>query len=281
MSNAEHCHSTAQKLKKRNPDICPGRRRTQAWTCRSIFSISAARPGSYRRHARLHRLITASNACFLRLFDPFHDTSRKITKLWSELKCACQIALSGMLWALADLICQFLENVSKENSHAQFIKNFNIMRLARLAIFGAFIFAPIVDNWFAFLLQMLPGDELLDALKRMACDQIFFAPCILSTLFAVISLLEGQSASAIQQKISSSLWPTLKVNWCYWPFVQTLNMWAVPPAYRLLFANCMSVPWNVFLAWQAAKPVTLAGGPKSPGIITVVPSVSGTDSETV
>ena len=187
--------------------------------------------------------------------------------MFSAMLASCVV--SAFLWGLSDFLSQLLEHLSKENPLSHFFKKINVVRIIRIVLFGSIVFAPLAYVWFDFLVSTFPGSELKDAIIRMLCDQLMFAPLILSTLFVVLTLLEGLPLSSALLKVQNSLWSTLKLNWCYWPFVQTFNMWVVPADSRLLFVNCASIPWNMFLSWKASQPAPSqgAGDAKLPGIV--------------
>jgi hypothetical protein len=43
-------------------------------------------------------------------------------------------------------------------------------------------------------------------------------------------------------------WRTLVANWRIWTVPQMVNIFYVPPTYRVLFANCVALVWNIYLA---------------------------------
>jgi Mpv17 / PMP22 family len=46
----------------------------------------------------------------------------------------------------------------------------------------------------------------------------------------------------------SNYWRTLLANWRIWTVPQMVNIFYVPPTYRVLFANCVALVWNIYLA---------------------------------
>ena len=56
-----------------------------------------------------------------------------------------------------------------------------------------------------------------------------------------------------REKVEERLLPTLKMNWCIWPFIQAVNLSVVPPPWRILVINAACIPWLAFVSWMANK----------------------------
>ena len=40
----------------------------------------------------------------------------------------------------------------------------------------------------------------------------------------------------------------MKVNWMIWPLVTSINLYFIPPIYRILFVNFFALWWNLYLS---------------------------------
>ena len=89
---------------------------------------------------------------------------------------------------------------------------------------------------------------------KVAADQLIFTPITASSLFFLTTLLEGKSVQSAREKVEERLLPTLKMNWCIWPFIQAVKLSVVPPAWRILVINAACIPWLAFVSWMANKP---------------------------
>ncbi|RXK41795.1 hypothetical protein M231_01030 [Tremella mesenterica] len=177
------------------------------------------------------------------------------------------ILTSAALFATGDVIAQQI--IEKKGDKHDFA------RTGRIVIWGGAFFAPAVTIWFR-VLEKVPITSKLPAAMTKAClDQFIAAPTVLSTFFCVMTLMEGKSLDDAKKKWQDSFVPTLKTNWMVWIPVQFTNMVCylppylaslantssihlfeqllVPPPLRLLFVNCVNVPWNTFLSLQASK----------------------------
>jgi hypothetical protein len=124
---------------------------------------------------------------------------------------------------------------------------FDFERLTRFMSYG-FLMAPIQHKWFGFLTRTFPITKtaaMVPALKRMALDQLMFAPVgmsnpglaqesllmILSGLacfFTFMTVAEGGGKRAVARKFQDIYIPSLKANYLVWPAVQIINFRVVP-----------------------------------------------------
>lgn len=107
---------------------------------------------------------------------------------------------------------------------------------------------------------------------KVAADQLMFTPITASSLFFLTTLLEGKTVQTACEKVEERLMPTLRTNWCIWPFIQAVNLGVVPPAFRILVINAACIPWLAFVSWMANKRTTSDAG-LSP-IANVMPRLS-------
>ena len=113
---------------------------------------------------------------------------------------------------------------------------FDFERLTRFMAYG-FIMSPLQFQWFSFLSKAFPvtkGSGTLPAFKRMACDQLIFAPIGLAAFFTFMTIAEGGGRRAISRKFQDIYLPSLKANWMIWPVVQILNFRVVPVPFQIV-----------------------------------------------
>lgn len=90
---------------------------------------------------------------------------------------------------------------------------------------------------------------LLQAIaKRLAMDQLGFAPTFLPVFFSTLLTLEGQ-AERIPDKLRQEWWPTCRANWTVWVPAQLINFRFVPASLQVLFANVVGLFWNAYLSY--------------------------------
>eukprot|EP00475_Leptophrys_vorax_P011984 TRINITY_DN1844_c0_g2_i1.p1 TRINITY_DN1844_c0_g2~~TRINITY_DN1844_c0_g2_i1.p1 ORF type:complete len:199 (+),score=44.66 TRINITY_DN1844_c0_g2_i1:214-810(+) len=190
---------------------------------------------------------------------------------WYNGKVAARPLLTNMitsavLWTAGDLIAQTISPPVDEQG--QPLKQYDLVRTARMASWGGLVFSPLAHPWYGFLQRTFPTTSALHVGSKVFLDQSIWAASVTALLFTYTSLLEGKSLDQAKQKVESSLLPTLKVNWMIWPAVQLINLGIVPPNFRLLVINSVSIPWSAYLALVSnsavpAKPSGAAADEKS------------------
>jgi len=141
---------------------------------------------------------------------------------------------------------------------------FDFERLTRFMAYG-FLMAPLQYKWFAFLSRSFPITKdagTIPALKRVACDQLIFAPVGLGIFFTYMTIAEGGGRKAIAKKFKQVYVPSLKSNYMLWPTVQVLNFRVIPLQFQLPFASTVGIAWTTYLsltnsAADVDKPVQL------------------------
>lgn len=156
---------------------------------------------------------------------------------------------------------------------------FDFERLTRFMAYG-FGMAPLQFRWFRFLEKTFPitkGSAFLPAMKRVAFDQLIFAPfgmfiyeqyparhlstrekmggistiifgpCItdkalgVACFFTVMTVAEGGGRRAVYQKLRDMYVPTLKANYAVWPAVQVINFRLMPVQFQLVSHRTLTI----------------------------------------
>ncbi|KAL3414825.1 hypothetical protein V8F44DRAFT_113256 [Aspergillus fumigatus] len=123
-------------------------------------------------------------------------------------------------------------------------------RLTRFMSYGFFM-APIQFKWFGFLSRAFPltkKSPTLPALKRVAVDQLMFAPFGLACFFTFMTVAEGGGKRALTRKFQDVYLPTLKANYVLWPAVQILNFRVVPIQFQIPFVSSVGIAWTAYLS---------------------------------
>lgn len=154
---------------------------------------------------------------------------------------------TGFLFGSGDLLAQSLFPPETQ-------KNFDPMRTLRLVLYGGIIFAPIGLKWYKFLGTLKPFKErtMYNAVLRVACDQLLFAPFVgIPMFYSAMACLElnPNPLQEARKKLDKFWWTTLRDNWTVWPAFQYINFAFVPPQYKLLAVNLFSIGWNCYLSW--------------------------------
>lgn len=113
---------------------------------------------------------------------------------------------------------------------------FDFERLARFVGYG-FMMAPVQLKWFQFLSRVFPISKTSavgPAMKRVAFDQLVFAPAGIAFFFTVMTIAEGGGRRAVSHKLRDMYVPTLKANYMIWPAVQILNFRVMPIQFQVV-----------------------------------------------
>lgn len=186
---------------------------------------------------------------------------------------------NGTLGALADTLAQSFERYKKEETGTANIKvsadgssrqttttgyvheetrPWDLARTGRFAAFGIGM-APLLAEWNRWIEHRFPlrlptvGTSVakvsLAALaKRVAVDQLAFAPFGLACFVGGMGIMEGRDSLALRQKFDEIYMPALLANWQLWPLVQTINFRFMPLRYRVPFTGAVGIAWQVFLS---------------------------------
>ncbi|TLS31374.1 hypothetical protein PpBr36_03436 [Pyricularia pennisetigena] len=116
---------------------------------------------------------------------------------------------------------------------------FDFERLTRFMAYG-FCMAPVQFKWFKFLEKTFPITKTAafgPAMKRVAFDQLVFAPFGIAAFFTAMTIAEGGGRRAVQNKLRDMYVPTLKANFAIWPAVQVINFRLMPVQFQLVDFN--------------------------------------------
>jgi len=130
-------------------------------------------------------------------------------------------------------------------------------RTGKMCFYGAFVVAPLNHYWYKILDRVVrPGRDLgffgnSANYKKLALDQLFFAPIIISAFFVSMTFLNGKGPKEAVERIKRDIVPTLKLNYCLWPAAQFINFTFVPPQHRVGYVSIVVMFWSCLLSWSA------------------------------
>ncbi|MCJ1252422.1 hypothetical protein MMC24_000228 [Lignoscripta atroalba] len=127
---------------------------------------------------------------------------------------------------------------------------FDFERLTRFMSYG-FIMSPLQFQWFSFLSRAFPITKhsgTVPAMKRVAMDQLIFAPIGLACFFTFMTVAEGGGRKAVTRKFQDVYLPALKANFIIWPAVQILNFRVIPLQFQIPFVSTVGIAWTAYLS---------------------------------
>ncbi|KAK2742575.1 hypothetical protein FQN57_005201 [Myotisia sp. PD_48] len=167
--------------------------------------------------------------------------AQSITAIQTRMKSSSKSRNTGRFISidLQDLQKEKPPAVGELNPHRRLPAPFDFERLTRYMAYGFFM-APLQFQWFGFLSRTFPitkAHSTIPALKRVAMDQLIFAP-----------IAEGGGRRALSKKFEDIYLPTLKANFMLWPAVQTLNFRLIPIQFQIPFVSSVGIAWTAYLS---------------------------------
>ncbi|XP_051749148.1 peroxisomal membrane protein 2 [Ctenopharyngodon idella] len=154
---------------------------------------------------------------------------------------------SGILSALGNLLSQALEYRKNRGENSP-KKKINVLGPVHFAIYGLFITGPLSHYFYHLLEVLLPTTVPYCLIKRLLLERLIFAPAFLLLFYVVMNALEGKTITDVQNKLKTSYWPAMKMNWKVWTPFQFININYIPVQFRVLFANLVALFWYAYLA---------------------------------
>ncbi|KAJ2499793.1 hypothetical protein GGH96_003226 [Coemansia sp. RSA 1972] len=192
---------------------------------------------------------------------------------WAKSRPLVTLSLTnGTMGAIGDVIAQNIAQPTaqqtgktKSTGGCSQAIGYDPMRTARFFLYGC-MFGPVAYKWYSLLDRRFPlplvalGSPAPSALgtsaakmlaigKRVAVDQVAFAPVAIGTFFAVMGAMEGKHINDIRASLRAKYPDALVGNYALWPWAQLVNFSVIPLIYRVPFSSVVSVLWNVYLSW--------------------------------
>ena len=151
-----------------------------------------------------------------------------------------RVATAAGLWSAGDASCQ----LAVPHLTGTPTEPYDWKRTARQALFGGVFMASVGHGWYGLIEKFLPGAAPMNAIGKVAADQLVFAPGMLSCLFYTMARMEGHDHAVGEERVSSTLLGALMANWTVWPAVQAVNLTLTPLAHRVTVVNLVCIPWT-------------------------------------
>jgi len=150
---------------------------------------------------------------------------------------------SGFIVAIGDIIAQSLFEGALQDG-----KGFDLLRMARMWVIGAFVVAPCLHYWYRFLNRIIPDPSTIGAIKRVLLDQGLFAPTFICVFFGAMFTLEGR-LNELPDHLRRTWWPALQANWKLWIPAMLITFRFIPHHFQVIWVNTVALIWNTYLSW--------------------------------
>uniref|UniRef100_A0A7G3AF19 Mitochondrial inner membrane protein Mpv17 n=1 Tax=Lutzomyia longipalpis TaxID=7200 RepID=A0A7G3AF19_LUTLO len=195
--------------------------------------------------ARISRFVPKSTIFLQAGKNNIRQISTGYRKALTRYPLLMQSLQTGILMASGDVIAQVV--VEKTD-------NYNYLRTAQFSAIGLFMAGPGLRFWYGILDKHIHGRNVkIKTLKKVALDQLIFAPTFMLAFLGVLGVMKGQALPEIEDKIRADYVDILKTNYCIWPWVQLANFSIIPLNYQVLVVQFVAIFWNTYLSWKTNK----------------------------
>lgn len=118
-------------------------------------------------------------------------------------------------------------------------------RTAHMAFSGATV-GFLCHHWYRILDHRIPGRAISTVVKKLLLDQLFFSPVVIALFFASVALFEEVTAEEFKEELRQKFWRLYAAEWVVWPPAQFINFYILPPRYRVLYDNTISLGYDIF-----------------------------------
>ncbi|KAL7558654.1 hypothetical protein ACA910_010030 [Epithemia clementina (nom. ined.)] len=146
-------------------------------------------------------------------------------------------------WALGDLLAQIFIGSGP----------FDVKRFVTLSLFGFLYHGPSGHYFYNWLDKKIEGTSGKVVALKVLIDQTIWCPIFMSVFFTYLGLVDGDSFSAIGNKIKTDLLSACQGSWKVWPLVHAINFKFISTKHRLVFINSVQIAFNIFLSLIGTK----------------------------
>lgn len=101
--------------------------------------------------------------------------------------------------------------------------------------------------WYSYLDRVLPGKGLRVVVQKVAWDQVLFSPvCITACLLVSQGLRDSLTTSQFLGQTLQLGGRLYLAEWVIWPPAQFVNFYFLPPHYRVLYDNLVSLTYDTY-----------------------------------
>lgn len=160
------------------------------------------------------------------------------------------VSISSTLMGTGDCIAQYLDK-----SHNS---KFNWRRWCHYTLINGFSNGVGLTLWYRFLEWRFPIKKPFSVLKKIALDEVIFAPISISLYIILSNYLKYRPWLHHYSSTFIDIW---KTDLLIWPISNSINFKYIPVGYQPIWTSFISLGWNTFISY---KTNTLASAPTPP-----------------
>lgn len=152
------------------------------------------------------------------------------------------VGISASLSFTGDVLQQHYEMLQNKN------RSLDKGRTFRMTVAGISV-GTICHYWYQYLDKKFPERTLKIVLKKVAIDQLVCSPLYITVFFATTCALEKTTFEEFKQEVIHKGWRLYLAEWIIWPPAQVFNFYILPPRFRVLYDNIISLGYDIYTSY--------------------------------